>query len=96
MLIDKQALFFSIGIAVIVAQIPSVDQFRWPGYFTIIYSFLLGLATMVLFREKRGDVQKKGGPVLPKNLPIPLYVSSPFCTFIVTFDMLTKIANYLV
>ena len=24
---------------------------------------------MVLFREKRGDVQKKGGPVLPKNLP---------------------------
>jgi MFS family permease len=59
----------------IVAQIPSIDQFRWLGYFTIIYSFLLGVVTMVLFKEKRGDVQKKGGPVLLKTLPIPLYVS---------------------
>ena len=67
--------FVSIGIGAIVAQIPAIDQFRWPGYFTIIYSFLLGVVTMVWFREKRGDVQKKGGPVLPKHLPIPLYVS---------------------
>ena len=58
-----------------MAQIPAIDQFRWPGYFNIIYSFLLGVVTMVWFREKRGDVQKKGGPVLPKHLPIPLYVS---------------------
>ena len=58
-----------------MAQIPSIDQFRWPGYFTIIFSILLGVVTMVLFREKRGDVQKKGGPVLLKTLPIPLYVS---------------------
>jgi MFS family permease len=63
------------GLAAVVAQIPSIDQFRWLGYFTIIYSFLLGVVTMVLFKEKRGDVQKKGGPVLLKTLPIPLYVS---------------------
>jgi MFS family permease len=71
------------GLAAVVAQIPSIDQFRWPGYFSIIYSFLLGVVTMVLFREKRGDVQKKGGPVLPKTLPIPLYVSHNCQPFLV-------------
>ena len=70
------SLSLSLGLAAVVAKIPEIDQFRWPGYFTIVYALLLGIVTMVGLRERRGDVQKKGGPLLPRRLPIPLYVST--------------------
>ena len=71
------SLSLSLGLAAVVAKIPEIDQFRWPGYLTIVYALLLGIVTMVGLRERRGDVQK-GGPLLPRHLPIPLYVSTHY------------------
>ena len=54
-----------------MAQIPAIDQFRWPGYLTIILSFLLGVVTMVWFREKRGDIypEEEGMPCATQTPP---------------------------
>ena len=53
-----------------------MDQFRWPGYFIVVFAVVLAVVTLAGFREKTYDVRRKGGSINCRSLPIPLYVSS--------------------
>ena len=63
------------GIASAMIQIASIDQFRWPGYFVIVIAFCLGVATLVGFREKKGDLHRGCASINYRDIPIPMYVS---------------------
>ena len=65
-----------LGIAAIVAQIPSIDQFRWPGYFILLHAVVLGVVTVLGFREKKEDLCRESRSIRLRDIPIPLYVSS--------------------
>ena len=65
----------AVGVAAIVAQVPTIDQFRWPGYFMLFYAMVLAGATLLGFREKKEDVRREGGSIKLRGIPIPFYVS---------------------
>lgn len=64
------------GVAAIIAQIPSIDQFRWPGYFAVVHALVLGVVTLVGFREKKDDIRRGTASIKCRDIPIPIYVSS--------------------
>ena len=66
----------TIGVAAVVAQIPSIDQFRWPGYFMLVHAMVLAVTTLLGFREKNEDIRREGGSIKLRGIPIPFYVSS--------------------
>jgi len=69
------------GLAAIAAQIPHLDQFRWPGYYLMIHAAVLAVLVLALFREKRTDLNRGKGNCTVRNLhlAVPMYVSSPHC-----------------
>jgi len=70
-----------IGLAAIAAQIPHLDQFRWPGYYLMIHAALLAVLVLALFREKRTDLNRGKGNCTVRKLPlsVPTYISSQYC-----------------
>lgn len=70
---------YILGISAIVAQIPSIDQFRWPGHFTVLHAVVLAVITLLGFREKKEDLQRDGQAVTFRGFPIPFYVSANLC-----------------
>ena len=68
------------GIGAIAAEIPGLDQFRWPGYFLIISSAILAVIVLVCMREKWSDFARddKYCHCSLNKIPVPLYVSFTF------------------
>ena len=64
-----------VGLAAIAAQIPGLDQFRWPGYWLIFHSAVVAILMLLLFREKKSDLTRGSFFSSTKNLPVPVYVS---------------------
>ena len=64
-----------VGLAAIAAQIPGLDQFRWPGYWLICHSAVLAVLMLLLFREKKSDLTRGKFFSPTKKLPVPVYVS---------------------
>ena len=50
---------FLLGLGALASQIPSLDPFRWPGYYFIIHGGLLNIFVMLFFCEKWDDVNRK-------------------------------------
>ncbi|XP_019853377.1 PREDICTED: uncharacterized protein LOC109582831 [Amphimedon queenslandica] len=46
-------------LGALASQIPSLDPFRWPGYYLIIHSGLLNIFVMLFFCEKWDDVNRR-------------------------------------
>ena len=67
-----------IGLAAVAAQIPHLDQFRWPGYYFMIHAAVLAVLVLVLFREKRTDLNRGVGncTIRKLHMAVPVYVSS--------------------
>ena len=63
------------GLTAIVAQIPSIDQFRWPGYLILLHAVVLAVVVVLLFQEKKEDLYRGGGSCSLRKTPIPIYVS---------------------
>lgn len=85
MCVEISVCLYLLGVAAIVAQIPSIDQFRWPGYFILLHAVLLCVITLLGFREKKGDIQRAGHAITFRGIPIPFYVSSNLkCTRVCT------------
>ena len=43
----------------IASNIPSLDQFRWPGYYLVGHSLFLLVLVMLLFDEKWDDINRR-------------------------------------
>ena len=65
---------FSV-LSAIAVQIPHLDQFRWPGWFISVYTSFIFIVTIVLFREKMTDINRKGGKCGIQEISVPYYVS---------------------
>ena len=50
---------FLLGLGALASQIPSLDPFRWPGYYLIIHGGLLNIFVMLFFSEKWNDINRK-------------------------------------
>ena len=48
-----------LALGALASQIPSLDPFRWPGYYLIIHGGLLNIFVMLFFSEKWDDVNRK-------------------------------------
>ena len=81
-------VFITLALGALASQIPSLDPFRWPGYYLIIHSGLLNIFVMLFFSEKWDDVNRKKKPDSNTNRkkskkcqkpdqPVP--VSTPVC-----------------
>ena len=68
-------LYYNIVLTIIAAQIPGLDQFRWPGYFIAIHSSLLFIVNALLFWDKWTDLNRKHGRCGLRDASIPGYVS---------------------
>ena len=53
------AYCFIAALGALASQIPSLDPFRWPGYYLIIHGVLLNVFVMLFFCEKWDDVNRK-------------------------------------
>ena len=77
-------MYCLLALSAIAAQIPGLDQFRWPGWFLCAHALFLFLLTLFNFREKKDDMNREGKSCAPKKLLIPKYVSFITAVFIVT------------
>ena len=80
-------------MAAVVANIPVIDQFRWPGWFICGAASFLFVLTLVLFREKWEDINRKGGTCGIQDTRIPYYVSLIIVT-IFNDKNIAKMAQY--
>jgi len=70
---------FYVGLAAIVTQIPSVDAFRWSGWYLAFHGTIQMLVVLVIFKEnwsdlKRASVNCKRLSIL-SGIAVPFYVS---------------------
>ena len=59
LIIVTLVLHLILALGAIASQIPSLDPFRWPGYYLIIHGGLLNIFVMLFFCEKWDDVNRK-------------------------------------
>ena len=71
----------SLVLSAVLAQFSSVDQYRWPGWFTAGLAALMMVCVICLMHEKRTDLKRTSPgkreckPRVPQ-LPVSLIVSS--------------------
>ena len=73
-------LLFAV-LGAVAAQIPGLDQFRWPGWYLCAHSAALFLFVSVVFKERWSDLRHGGrGACNFRNISVPYHVSSS-CTW---------------
>ena len=85
------SLSFQLVLSAIVAQFPTIDQYRWPGWFTFVHAVVLIVIVVCFMHEKWTDL-KRASPgkwnckqVVPQRLPqIPVQpiVSLCVCVYV--------------
>ena len=64
-----------LALAAIAAQVPQLDQFRWPGWFLLVVTAIIFVWTLVCFCEEWDDINRQKEQCGIQDRRIPLYVS---------------------